>query len=757
MKRFILVVAVLVLGLFIGNSLAVEVTLFGPKQYSRTAGKPNVYADTFPGTSGQGKLILKNGTQAGKNRISSALVLVNGKQVLGPSDFNQQVYNKEVPIKLSENNSISVELRSGPGGNLTIQVVQQVAADAAAVIGPEGGTVEVTDPSSPIYRAKVVIPEGAVSEDVIISIQPVFENAIPPLPGGSQFLGGLDLKPDGLEFSQYVEASIPISSVYNEGTPIPIVSYDYSQQEYYFATAGTATVFGNIIEAEIYHFSRYIATTSFSCKCSGSSVNLRFPLPEAYWRVHTYDGHVPNYDYRYAADFWYAQTQGPDVFDYEVEAGRNMKISAAHGGRVFLYAVDITGIGGNGPSIEVKPDSIDRSISISPMPETSFKFTDKNTKERTIDLELLVKENKVGGNEIVTNYTHLKINRKFVVPEDPDAAADPEKAKQITNKIKTAIEKFYNGDKTPYAIDTGINVTEGQEIGSVSDYGHAFSGPHLHFMVYVPKEPLIEGSNASLGVPCRLDNEDIGEGAKIEEDFILNNGRGRPRYLWDGKYHYEYSAMPRNHFKPGEIVTASHYDPEKYQSVNVRSTPGGTVMYEATNGTIGNISGVCASSGITCTDDAICNTQQGEKCIFTVVAERFDKPGDYHVWWRVEYDTHPGNPGWTASEFLISEESTFSAPSLTAPGLVLTGSNYTISWTISEYATRYVVQESLNTSFTDPSIFYVTETSMTFSHSVSTSTNYYYRVAAENESCGLTSDWSNTAVTRVANPHWEEI
>ncbi|MBM4340431.1 MAG: hypothetical protein FJ110_12910 [Deltaproteobacteria bacterium] len=48
-----------------------------------------------------------------------------------------------------------------------------LAVEALAEIGPEGGVVEVTDPSSPIYGVKVEIPEGAFTngESVSVTIQ----------------------------------------------------------------------------------------------------------------------------------------------------------------------------------------------------------------------------------------------------------------------------------------------------------------------------------------------------------------------------------------------------------------------------------------------------------------------------------------------------------------------------------------------------------------------------------------------------------
>jgi hypothetical protein len=131
MKRSILITTSLLIGLFVSVSFASEITSFGAKQYVRTTGKPNVYNDTFPGIVGQGKFIIKNGDANGKNRVSSASIIVNGRQVLGPNSFNQKVYNIVVPVNLAENNTISVDLRSGPGGYLTIRVVQEAEGEVA--------------------------------------------------------------------------------------------------------------------------------------------------------------------------------------------------------------------------------------------------------------------------------------------------------------------------------------------------------------------------------------------------------------------------------------------------------------------------------------------------------------------------------------------------------------------------------------------------------------------------------------------------
>ncbi|MBN1843575.1 MAG: hypothetical protein JW883_15010 [Deltaproteobacteria bacterium] len=112
MKRAMTITLFLFLTVFLGTASAVEVTLFGPNQYLRTSGPPDVYTDTFSAIPGQGMLIVRNGNWDGGHRVEdgvrSATVTVNGEEIFGPNDFNQQVYYLEAVINLLEDNSISV-------------------------------------------------------------------------------------------------------------------------------------------------------------------------------------------------------------------------------------------------------------------------------------------------------------------------------------------------------------------------------------------------------------------------------------------------------------------------------------------------------------------------------------------------------------------------------------------------------------------------------------------------------------------------
>jgi hypothetical protein len=68
-------------------------------------------------------LRIENGDQVtGQDRVSSATVILNGVEIAGTSDFNQQVAVIERPVNLGASNTLTVRLSSKPGSYLTISV-----------------------------------------------------------------------------------------------------------------------------------------------------------------------------------------------------------------------------------------------------------------------------------------------------------------------------------------------------------------------------------------------------------------------------------------------------------------------------------------------------------------------------------------------------------------------------------------------------------------------------------------------------------
>ncbi|HUS86292.1 MAG TPA: M6 family metalloprotease domain-containing protein, partial [Bacteroidales bacterium] len=75
---------------------------------------------------------------------------------------------------------------------------------------------------------------------------------------------------------------------------------------------------------------------------------------------------------------------------------------------------------------------------------------------------------------------------------------------------------------------------------------------------------------------------------------------------------------------------------------------------------------------------------------------------------------------------------------------VLSGNEYTILWNDVSGASNYSIQEAIDTTFSETNNIVSTDNNKTFSHTVSTSTVYYYRVMAIDISGNsLKSPWSN--------------
>jgi hypothetical protein len=130
------------------------VQVFGPKEYVRTTGAPNQYTDTFAVPAwavSPYTLHIQNGDPSGSNRISSATITINGTQVAGPSDFNQNVAGFDRTVTLAVQTTLHVSLASKPGSFLIINlggVSGDHAAPVVAIAMPANGhAVNTATPS----------------------------------------------------------------------------------------------------------------------------------------------------------------------------------------------------------------------------------------------------------------------------------------------------------------------------------------------------------------------------------------------------------------------------------------------------------------------------------------------------------------------------------------------------------------------------------------------------------------------------------
>src|SRR5881628_669600 len=93
----------LALGLFlIWGNLTQAAPIFGPKEFRRQPGAPDETVETFDLrlTASKFKLIVKNGLPDGSHRTSSAIVTLNGAQIIGPNTLNQHISQVERIVAL---------------------------------------------------------------------------------------------------------------------------------------------------------------------------------------------------------------------------------------------------------------------------------------------------------------------------------------------------------------------------------------------------------------------------------------------------------------------------------------------------------------------------------------------------------------------------------------------------------------------------------------------------------------------------------
>ncbi len=360
---------------------------------------------------------------------------------------------------------------------------------------------------------------------------------------------------------------------------------------------------------------------------------LRLPFTSGFWVIQTYDRHS-TIGYEGAADFWWASPQRPDTYSFDRESSRGKTIRAAHDGRVFIFAFDITALDpncskspprsvcpkGDAARIRYEPNMSDRSkdriIGLDTrqvtIPTTTFVLeADKTGALRVIDLELVVLDM---AKQIATLYVHLKIDESFF------------RTTEVLNGIKDAVRQIFEktdpgtaqGQTARVAIDTKRNVGQTDTIGSVAKFGLA-NAPHLHFRLHL--DTSFGPENPFLGEPSPLDDDG---NIRIGDDVVMPaRFQWRPFSECGSGWIYQYPAIPHDRVQPGSRIVV------RAEEASVWDKPGGTIVGEVRSGTLGQVlEGPEAknSNGEECKDETTC-----------------------FVWYKLEY---PTLSGWTASPFL---------------------------------------------------------------------------------------------------------
>jgi surface antigen len=312
-----------------------------------------------------------------------------------------------------------------------------------------------------------------------------------------------------------------------------------------------------------------------------------------HWKLSTYDAHTTSGRY-YAVDFYYTNSNRPDLFGNFESGLQGGVVLAPHSGRLFLYLYDATalsiklGIPGNFQRIDA-----DRVIQgLDPVPKNSFVFND-GMNDRKIDMELVI-----DASNYRTLYVHLQINDRFFTD-------------RVLDSIRSAIAKF-KGQKNLQRVAIYVGqVGAGTELGTTNMWGVALAH-HLHFQVF--KGSGFSESSPSLGNVVDLRNTQLA--GQIIFDTSLE-----AEVKSDS---YQFPAMPRRTFPPlSYVVTNTRW--AGTDSVNLRDSPAGSIIKRIPYGITGQV-------------------LEGPK-----VAKIYNG-NTWHVWWKVQFQGYP--VGWIAAEFI---------------------------------------------------------------------------------------------------------
>jgi len=137
----------------------------------------------------------------------------------------------------------------------------EIMAEAAALVPPSGGVLEITDLASPAFGVRLEIPAGALAEGQVININAVIDP--PAFRDGRQGVGSaIDLGPSGTTFD------VPVSITFNydpadleaQGilSPSSLRAYTYDSERGAWLPIETVAVTGNTVVATTTHFSTFM-------------------------------------------------------------------------------------------------------------------------------------------------------------------------------------------------------------------------------------------------------------------------------------------------------------------------------------------------------------------------------------------------------------------------------------------------------------------------------------------------------------------
>jgi YD repeat-containing protein len=142
---------------------------FGPTRYDRTTGAPNDYSTTIivpPNVPSPYTLHIQNGNPDGTQRVSSATagIQINDREILQPSDLNQNVAWLEREVDLTPTTTLKVRVASKPGSFLLINICGKES-------NPPAPVVVITNPAEGLLTNQTPVPVSWTVDGVLQTTQ----------------------------------------------------------------------------------------------------------------------------------------------------------------------------------------------------------------------------------------------------------------------------------------------------------------------------------------------------------------------------------------------------------------------------------------------------------------------------------------------------------------------------------------------------------------------------------------------------------
>lgn len=154
--------------------------------------------------------------------------------------------------------------------------------EAEGVCGPEGCMIEVTNPASLIYGTKILIPPGALNEEIIISVRQI--DVLITLPQDTYTTGpAIFLEPDGQIFNSNIQVAMAYDDVNNNGIldytgisedEVSVIAYGTSSETWTGRNIVEQDYQNNTVTFETNHFSMFVSSILYVCPRADAYIYL---------------------------------------------------------------------------------------------------------------------------------------------------------------------------------------------------------------------------------------------------------------------------------------------------------------------------------------------------------------------------------------------------------------------------------------------------------------------------------------------------